>query len=73
MAELVAEARVELYVSHEHSWMPVKDQSGTAPAAVEMGRRCWADEREAEVIDGTAAPVRVIDSAGVVVVQWGRP
>jgi hypothetical protein len=78
MGELVTEARVEGYVASMGQWLRVKgpkDTSleGTVPEAVEMGRRVLANDLRFSEVEGRPMPVRVVDSAGVVVAQWGRP
>lgn len=75
-SELVTDARVEVWVGGKNKrWLPVKGQSGTVPFAVERGRAYRAGDLQ-DVAEGhrkAAAPVRVIDTAGKVVAQWGKP
>jgi hypothetical protein len=72
MGELVTEARVEIRCN-EHpgagcqQWAIVSGRL-VVPEAVEMGRAIRCEDIEANV----DRCVRVIDSAGAVVQQWGR-
>lgn len=70
MGELVTEATVEVFSGGK--WTPV--YVNEVPLAVEDGR-AWRrrDVERAAATNTQAMPVRVIDSAGVVVQQWGRP
>lgn len=69
MGELVTEARVEMYHPDKRRWFGVRGEEGTVPRMVERGRACCALERYSP----SPWPVRVVDSAGTVVAQWGRP
>jgi hypothetical protein len=75
MAELVTEARAEYWARFKKRWLPLHGRTGTIPAVVEMGRTSWAAmlQRAAVRPSRRASPVRVVDSAGNVVEQWGRP
>lgn len=71
---MITEARVEAHVG-KRGWLPVKGQSGTVPFAVERGRSFRAGSLQ-DVEEGrrkASAPVRVVDSSGAVVAQWGKP
>ncbi len=72
MSNLVTEARVELY--SVGSWGSL-GKPVAIPKAVEAGRMYRRLEIEQSVYPDAApaCPVRVIDSAGVVVQQWGKP
>jgi hypothetical protein len=74
MAELVTEARVEIFiysecVDHLGDWVSASLELAV-PAAVEQGRHLRHNYVR---IQHEKQPVRVVDSAGVVVAQWGRP
>lgn len=72
MSELVTEARVDVH--HDGSW-----DEGTrwlpVPEATDVARNivCFERGTEDRNADYHGCPVRVVDSAGVVVAQWGRP
>jgi hypothetical protein len=76
MGELVTEAKIELF-GPIMGWqaMTVGTIPGmSVPYAVERARFLWRyAEKHGRNETGPPTPVRVIDSAGVVVEQWGRP
>jgi hypothetical protein len=77
MAELVTEAKSEVWCQSFGEWFDLDgpdahDEPRTIPHAVEEGRAFRARELQRGVTP-LPRPVRVIDSAGVVVAQWGRP
>lgn len=77
MSELVTEARVEHYVLGLQQWVPAcwldgRRVEGTVPEMVEAGRSRRRQELETRHPPGNE-PIRVVDSAGTVVAQWGRP
>ncbi len=72
MSNLVTEARVEIYSLG--TWGRITNDA-TTPESVESGRLWRRKEIEQAVFpdEPPPRPVRVIDSAGVVVAQWGKP
>lgn len=75
MSELVTEARAEYWATNKRKWLPLYKRTGTVPAVVEMGRTARALELQGHEKRPRckACPVRVVDSTGTVVAQWGRP
>lgn len=73
MSGLVTEARVEIFMPDgaTRTWRACCKDSMSVPEAVEHGRhvRC----NYLTHADPITSPVRVIDAAGAVVEQWGRP
>lgn len=66
---MITEARVEIATRRGKRWIsPSSPRS--IPAAVELGRSVRADELRRM---SPPRAVRVVDSAGAVVAQWGTP
>lgn len=72
---MITEARVEVHIEKISGWLPATKPNGalsegTIPHAVEQGREHYAYFLKHYT---QASPVRVVDSSGAVVAQWGRP
>lgn len=73
---MITEARVEYFMMGLQAWMrgfsEGKKLEGTIPHMLEAGRQYRRRELESRRPPGPA-PVRVVDSSGAVVAQWGKP
>jgi hypothetical protein len=73
LSEFVTDAGVEWF--HCGGWERYEKWERPIPEAVDRARFVVAAERHREVFpdEPRACPVRVVDSAGTVVQQWGQP
>lgn len=70
---MITEARVEML--EQGAWIPApgfSTISTTIPHAIEEGRLLRAHELRSECFSYKPAPIRVVDSSGTVVAQWGK-